>query len=260
KRRPLRLEDWLAIGENLVKAGKDVVLSSLTLLEAASEVGSVRRICRNDRFLVEANDMAAVNIVSKLGLPFVAGPTLNIYNPLTLSLLAKQGLCRWVPPLEMSSDALARMQEEAPPGCECEVFAWGRLPLAWSARCYTARAENRPKDQCELACLADPDGRLIYTREDKPFLVLNGIQTQSALTQNLAHYLGELCDLGVDAIRLSPQSTDMAQIVACFHTLIHDRGERQALAKLDGLATIASCDGYWRGDAGFARPLEASQG
>lgn len=258
KRRPLRLKDWLAVGDELVEAGKQVVLSSLTLIEAGSELGSVRRICRNGRFLVEANDMAAVNILSDLGLPFVAGPTLNIYNPLTLSVLVRQGLRRWVPPLEMSAASLAVMRQAAP-DCECEVFAWGRLPLAWSARCYTARAENRPKDQCELACLADPDGRLIHTREDQPFLVLNGIQTQSALTQNLAQHLKEIGRLGISAIRLSPQSTGMEQVVECFHKLIGHPDDAPTLATLDSLATIGSCDGYWRGDAGFAPVQEVRE-
>jgi collagenase-like PrtC family protease len=132
------------------------------------------------------------------------------------------------------------------------------MPLAWSARCYTARAENRPKDGCEMVCLADPDGRLIRTREDEPFLVLNGIQIQSALTQNLAPCISELKGMGVAGLRLSPQSVDMEQVVKCFRDLVDGRAGEESLRELESLAPLGTCDGYWRGEPGFARPPEAT--
>lgn len=251
KRRELRLDDWLEIGAALEGAGKEVVLSSLTLLEAGSELGALRRVCRNDRFLVEANDMAAVGILADAGLPFIGGPTLNIYNPRTLALLAAQGMTRWVLPVELSGATAAELIAAAPAQCPCEVFAWGRLPLAWSARCYTARAEDRPKDRCELACIADPDGRLMRTREGEPFLVINGIQTQSALTQDLAPHFGELRTAGVEVLRLSPQSTGTAEVVARFADLCRGAAGPGTLEALAALAQIGTCDGYWRGAAGM---------
>lgn len=258
KRRPLRTEEWIEVGEHLAAAGKEVVLSTLTLLEAASELGALRRYCRQGRFLVEANDMAAANMLAGIGVAFVAGPTLNIYNARSLAVLAGQGLRRWVPPVELSGSMLEELLGLAPSNCECEVFAWGRLPLAWSARCYTARAENRPKDRCGMVCLADPDGRLVHTRENEPFLVLNGIQIQSALTQNLAPCIAELRDMGVSALRLSPQPTGMEQVIDCFRNLVDGRNRETSLNELQTLAAGGTCDGYWRGEPGFARPLEAS--
>jgi O2-independent ubiquinone biosynthesis protein UbiV len=252
KRRELRLEDWLELGAGLEQAGKEVVLSSLTLLEAGSELGALRRLCRNGQLAVEANDMAAVGVLAGAGLPFVGGPTLNVYNPRTLDVLARQGMRRWVLPFELGRETAADLIAAAPEDCPCEVFAWGRLPLAWSARCYTARAEDLPKDRCELACLADPDGRLMRTREDEPFLVLNGIQTQSALTQDLAPWYGELEDAGVGVLRLSPQSTGMAEVVAHFDGLRREPAGDAALAALAALAPIGTCAGYWRGEAGIS--------
>jgi O2-independent ubiquinone biosynthesis protein UbiV len=253
KRREVRLEDWLDIGGRLADAGKEVVLSSLTLLEAGSELGVLKRLCRNGRFMVEANDMAAVGILAQEGLPFVGGPTLNIYNTRTLEVLARQGMTRWVLPFELSGATAADLVAAAPPDCPCEVFAWGRLPLAWSARCYTARAENLPKDRCDLACLADPDGRLMRTREDAPFLVLNGIQTQSALTQDLAPWFDEMRAAGVAVLRLSPQSEATAGVAARFDALRRGDAGEDVLEQLAALAPIGTCDGYWRGEPGFTR-------
>lgn len=252
KRRELQLEDWLELGTRLRDAGKEVVLSSLTLLEAGSELGVLKRLCRNGRFVVEANDMAAVGALARDRLPFVGGPTLNVYNSRTLEVLAHEGMTRWVLPCELSGPTAADLIAAAPAQCPCEVFAWGRLPLAWSARCYTARAENRPKDRCDLACIADPDGRMMSTREGEPFLVLNGIQTQSALTQDLAPWLVELRDAGVAVLRLSPQSEGMAEVVRRFDALRRGAAEPGTLDELAALAPVGTCDGYWRGAPGFA--------
>jgi O2-independent ubiquinone biosynthesis protein UbiV len=251
KRRELRTEDWLELGAMLADAGKEVVLSTLTLLEAGSELGIVRRLCRNGRFPVEANDMAAVAVLAQDQRPFVGGPTLNVYNSRALEVLIRQGMRRWVLPFELSRATATDLIAGAPGNCSCEVFAWGRLPLAWSARCYTARAEDRPKDRCELACIADPDGRLVRTREGEPFLALNGIQTQSALTQDLAPWLDELRDAGVEVLRLSPQSQGMAEVVASFDQLRRDAAAPATLEALAALAPVGTCSGYWRGAAGF---------
>lgn len=254
KRRALRTADWLEIAERMAAAGKEAVVSTLTLVEAASELAALRRCCRNGRFPVEANDMAAVDILSELDVAFVGGPTLNVYNAKTLAVLADAGMRRWVPPVELSGRSLAALLADAPPNCDCEVFAWGRLPLAWSARCFTARAANLPKDRCGFACLEDPQGRLVHTRDDEPFLVLNGIQTQSALTQNLAHELDDLRRLPVAALRLSPQPENMEQVVRLYRNLIDGDAGATAIAESDGLAPTGTCTGYWRGQPGFARP------
>jgi O2-independent ubiquinone biosynthesis protein UbiV len=250
KRRELGLEDWLEIGARLEASGKEIVLTSLTLLEAGSEMGILKRVCRNGRFMVEANDMAAVEVLSQAGISFVGGPTLNVYNARALDVLARQGMSRWVLPFELSGTTAAELIAAAPGHCPCEVFAWGRLPLAWSARCYTARAEDRPKDHCDLACIADPDGRLMRTREGEPFLVLNGIQTQSALTQDLAPRLDELQASGVQVLRLSPQSGHMAEVVRRFDALRRNGADPLLLDELAAFAPTGTCDGYWRGTAG----------
>jgi collagenase-like PrtC family protease len=252
KRRSLSGVEWLELAARLQDAGKEVVLSTLTLLEAGSEIGSLRRLCEQADFLIEANDMAAVQLLSGKR-PFVTGPAVNIYNARTLAVLAELGLQRWVLPVELSREALADLQGQRPAGVATEVLVYGRLPLAWSARCFTARAHDLPKDDCRFRCLDYPDGLLLSTREDEEFLVLNGIQTQSARTLNLIAELGDLVQLGVEVLRISPQSRHTAAIIEAFHAALRDPAEAaRAAAELDGYMPVGPCNGYWHGDAGMA--------
>ena len=251
KRRSLKHTDWLELAATLQAAGKEVVLSALTLLEAGSELGSLRHLCEQQDFMVEANDMSAVQLLSG-NKAFATGPAVNIYNARTLSMLAGLGLKRWVLPVELSRDTLAAMQSERPAGVETEVFAWGRLPLAYSARCFTARAHNLPKDDCQFRCLDYPDGLLLSTREDESFLVLNGIQTQSARTQNLISELDGLRQLGVDVLRISPQSSCTETVIRIFHDCLQGTcSTDEAETELAGLMPVGPCNGYWYGDAGM---------
>ena len=115
RRHELRLSDWLDVADLLAASGKQVVLSTQALIESGSELTTMRKIADNGRFEVEANDMGAVRCLQG-AVPFIAGPHLNLYNGPTLALLASLGARRWVMPLEMGREGLARMQEERPAG------------------------------------------------------------------------------------------------------------------------------------------------
>lgn len=250
RRHELRLPDWLDIADMLSQAGKEVVLSSQVLIESGTDMTTLKKIVENGRYSVEANDMGAVHGLS--GNPFVAGPYLNIYNPPTLKLIANQGAQRWVMPLEMSADALAHLQSDRPNGLQTEVFAYGRMPLAFSARCFTARHRNLPKDNCQYVCMDHPDGLLLETREGQPFLVLNGIQTQSALVHNLINEVGAMRDLNVDVARISPQSQYTTEIIRLFHQVIAGTlPASNAFDQMHGLMPADPCNGYWHGKPGL---------
>jgi collagenase-like PrtC family protease len=253
KRRQMRLDDWLQLAAMLQQAGKEVVLSTLTLLEANSELSSLKKICDNDLYMVEANDMAAVQMMSGRK-SFVSGPAVNIYNSRTLEVLASRGLKRWTLPVELSKETLAAMHQNRPAGVATEVFVFGRLPLAYSARCFTARAHNLPKDDCQYRCLDYPDGLLLRSQEDESFLVLNGIQTQSASTQNLIEDITDFIQLEIDVLRISPQSKNTAQIIDIFHDFLHGNvTASEAANKLQQTIMSGECDGYWHGEAGMEK-------
>jgi O2-independent ubiquinone biosynthesis protein UbiV len=246
KRRELSAEDWLAVAERLAGTGKEVVLSTLALIEAESELAALARYCANDRFLVEANDVAAVNLLAARKQPFVCGPTINIYNARTLRLLCGDGMRRWVPPVELDRDTLRTiLAESAGQSLETEVLAHGPLPLAWSARCFTARARDLPKDHCAFTCLNDAQGLPLATQEGQPLFTLNGIQVQSGLPCDLTPHWQEMAAMGVDILRVSPSglhSVDVAD--ALVHDLAQNRVPQPA---------ADACNGYWLGTAGMTR-------
>jgi collagenase-like PrtC family protease len=247
KRRELRTRDWLALAEELAASGKQIVLSSLALIEAESELATVVRLAENGAFLLEANDLSAVQVCRERGLPFVAGPTLNVYNHVALGLLIEDGLVRWVPGVEQGRRLLeelrAAMVEQGTPMPELEIMAWGRLPLAWSARCFTARAYDVPKDDCGFRCIAHPDGLPLGTREGEAFMVINGIQVQGMEIVDMAPERDELIACGVDILRLSPAQDDMAAVVDHFHRML-----RAPLPP----PRLGARNGYWHGKPGRA--------
>ena len=251
RRHELRLPDWLGIARMLAAAGKQVVLSTQALIESESDLKALRRITGNGEFMVEANDMGAVSLLAG-AVPFVAGPHLNVYNAATLGLLCELGALRWVPPLEMPQVMLRELLREMPGAPDTEVFAYGRMPLAFSARCFTARRYNLQKDNCEFRCIEHREGLLLGTREGRPFLVLNGIQTQSAAVFNLLPSVPQLRELGVGAVRVSPQAQHTIEALALFRDGIDNAGHLDAaVSRLEKLMPGAACSGYWHGRPGM---------
>ena len=253
RRHELRLADWLEIAEAMAAAGKEVVLSSQVLIESESDLKTLRRIVAEPRFRVEANDMGAVRLlVDEAGRrDWIAGPTLNIFNHMTLGMLGDLGATRFVAPPEMSREALAELRAALPTRMETEVFAYGRLPLAFSARCFTARHFNLQKDSCAFRCIEFADGITLRTREGEPFLALNGVQTQSARVYNLLADLPSLLSDGVDILRISPQAEHTGRIVQTFRDALDERLDAdEALAASRPLMPEAPCNGFWHGRAG----------
>jgi collagenase-like PrtC family protease len=258
RRHEMRPADWLGLARELAQAGLEVVLSTQALIESELDLRVMRRIAENGDFLVEANDMGAVRLLAGRA-RFVAGPHLNVYNPQTLVWLAELGACRWVMPVELGRDALALLQRDRPSQIETEVFAYGRLPLAFSSRCFTARHYNLSKDDCQYRCLDHPDGMPLATREGQPFLALNGLQTQSARVYDLSRALPQMRELGVGVVRLSAQSAGMNGIIEAYHrALLGELSGADLEATLAAHRTTDYCDGYWYGKPGIehlaARP------
>ena len=246
KRRELRTAEWIALAEELAAAGKEVVLSSLSLIEAESELGVIDRLAAHGGFKLEANDLSAVQACRERGTPFVAGPSLNLYNHRALAMLVEDGLVRWVPGVEQGETLVRELRQafEADGGTmpELEVIAWGRLPLAYSARCFTARALDVAKDQCGFRCIDYPDALPLATREGRPFLRINGIQVLGEEVTDLGPELPALRALGVDILRLYPQAEGTEAVVRHFDAL------RDCV---EVPARLGHRNGYWHGEPGM---------
>lgn len=251
KRRELRAADWLSLACQLREAGKQVVLSSLSLIEAESELSALKRLVENGEFMIEANDLSAVQLCRERRLPFVGGPTLNVYSQRSLAMLCEDGLRRWVPGVEQGeqqiADILSAARAESLPLPELEVQVWGRLPLAWSARCFTARAHNIGKDDCGFRCLEDEQGLPLATREGEALLRINGIQVQGAEVTDLGPQLPALRRLGARWLRILPHAFDLGPVVEHFAL---------ALSGAQPPPRLGAVNGYWQGQAG--RPVTAA--
>ncbi|GAB4179197.1 MAG: U32 family peptidase [Rhodocyclaceae bacterium] len=252
RRHELRASDWIAIAQAIAASGKEAVLSSQALIESESDLKALRRLVDEGGFLIEANEMGAVRLLAERGLPFVAGASLNVYNEHTLALLARLGALRWVAPHEMNRGMLEPLLAAAPSGIQTELFACGRIPLAWSARCFTARHFNLQKDACEFRCMEFADGLQVKTREGDDFLVLNGIQTQSHRVYDLLPDLKGLCEAGVGIARIAPQSQGTGELAALFRAAI-DGGLTPAEAgrRLTAHLPAPACNGFWHGRPGL---------
>ncbi|WP_425445674.1 U32 family peptidase [Vibrio albus] len=241
KRREMKPGDWIDLGRELASSGKQVVLSTMALLEAPSEISVMKKYIDNGEFAIEANDVSAIQLASEKKLPFVAGPAINAYNAHTLKLFLKQGMIRWCMPVELSRDwlnnVLIQCEELGIRGqFETEVFSHGYLPLAYSARCFTARAENRAKDECKTCCIRYPTGLQVASQEGQSVFNLNGIQTQSGYCYNLINDLDTMKGI-VDVVRVSPLGTESFTVLDQFRE--NEHGEHPV--QLESY----QCNGYW---------------
>ena len=92
------------------------------------------------------------------------------------------------------------------------------------------------------------------TREGQPFLTFNGIETQSAQTYNLIQDIEDLSHVGVDVLRISPQSENTFAIVDLFRDCLNGTMTPQQTAQhMDTLMPSAPCNGYWHGQPGLAQ-------
>jgi collagenase-like PrtC family protease len=258
RRHELRLDDWFGLARDLASSGKEVVLSTQSLIESESDLKTLRQITGQDDFRVEANDMGAVRLLEADQVAnWIAGPTLNIFNPQTLELLVAAGARRWVVAPEISGADLAAVRAGLAAPIETEVYAYGRLPLAFSARCFTARHFNLQKDACEFRCLSVEDGIVLRTREGEPFLTLNGIQTQSARVHNLLADLPNLAGRA-EILRISPQGAHTLDLVTLFRAALD--GNLTPAAALDASRDYmpeVPCNGFWHGRPGVEQYVAA---
>jgi collagenase-like PrtC family protease len=257
KRQPFLQECIPIVIERLERAGKQVILSSLALPTLDREVGHDRGLAASGR-LVEVNDVSL--IPSLKGHPFHVGPLVNAYNEATVAYLARLGARSVVLPPELPSASIGAIAA-ATGDVEIEVWAFGRIPLAISARCYHARAHKLTKDSCQFVCSNDLDGLRVETLDERGFLAINGVQTLSLTYCNLVREVAGLASLGIGSFRLSPHSCDMIAVAEAFRAVLDGKlGCDEAMARLQALGLDAPfSNGFVHGSAGAAYAPERAE-
>jgi collagenase-like PrtC family protease len=251
KRQPFRDEVILDVVDRLEHGGKEVVYSTLALPTTKREVRAIKEMIEAG-YLIEANDIATVQLLN--GRHHVIGPFLNIYNEATLALHRKLGATRVCLPPELPLEAVRII---AAGNDVVEVFAFGRAPLALSARCYHARAHGVAKDACQFVCERDVDGLDVLTLDGKPFLAVNGIQTLGYVVTAATREIAALREAGVVSLRLSPQSCDMVKVATIFRDLADGHTTQEEATDTLSVITLPGplSDGFLRGLPG-ARLLD----
>lgn len=248
KRMPFSDPVWPDVIERLERGGKEVVISTLAAPATVRERKALEELC-NDSRLVEINDLTA--LPARAGRPFVAGPFVNVYNEGTARFLIDQGAQTICPPVELSAASIGGIASRCPEA-EFEIFAFGRLPLALSGRCYHARLHGLHKDSCQFTCEKDPDGLAVDTVEDQAFLAINGVQTLSNPVQAACPSPEELAAQHIRRVRLSPHSCDMVMVARIYRDLLDGKEDAESTRFLLSCVDLPGkmVDGYFRGDAG----------
>jgi collagenase-like PrtC family protease len=252
KRLPFYIDAIPEAVGRLQRGGKTVVFGTLALTTLMRERKDSINIVRNDVCEVEVNDIAALAHLRE-GQAFRTGPYVNVYNESTLRFLAHLGTSSVCLPPELPIDSVKLLGGAARSlHVGCEVWSFGRVPLAISGRCYHARLEGLTKDSCQFVCARDPDGLAVDTVDGEHFLAINGVQTMSHTYCNTIRDVTRLLDADVTALRLSPHSCDMVAIARTFRDRLDGAlGTDEAMRRIEEICKGATfSNGFLFGKAG----------
>lgn len=252
KRAPFYVDALVESADRLRRAGKTVVLSTLALITLMRERKEYAELIRCASCEIEVNDLTVLANCGE-GQRFRVGPYVNVYNEDTLCFLAGLGASSVCLPPELpfaSVEILAAAARSL--SINCEIWAFGRIPLAMSGRCYHARIDGLTKDSCQFGCARDSDGLAVETLNGKEFLAINGVQTMSHTYCNIVAQIDRLAMAGVTSLRLSPHSYNMVAISQAFRDCLDGcLGPEDALASIQEICgSVAFSNGFLFGEAG----------
>jgi collagenase-like PrtC family protease len=259
KRLPYYADRLPATIERLQRGGKQVILSSLAMITLEREKRAARELFEQTALEVEINDLTLMQLAAPEA-PFSIGPLVNVYNEATLSYLARQGARRFCLPPEAPFASVAALAAAArASGAEVELWAYGRIPLAISGRCYHARVHGLSKDSCQFVCARDEDGLTVRTIDGEDFLAINGVQTLSHKYCNLVGDLDRIAEAGVRSLRLSPHSGDFVAVTRIFADVVAGaRSPQEGLLHLQLAAPdVVFSNGFLFGACGAAKMTSA---
>ena len=187
------------------------------LVESESDLKTLRRIVDNGASASRPTTWARCTSSPAATAPPATGsparPSTSSTRP-PLGLFAGLGATRWSP-RPRCRPQIAELRAGLGCDIEVELFAHGRLPLAYSARCFTARHYNLQKDSCAFRCLEFADGIPLKTRGARPSHPQRGSRPSRPVTPLLADLPAVVAD-GLDLLRISPQGEHTGEIIRLF--------------------------------------------
>ncbi|MBI5599265.1 MAG: U32 family peptidase [Deltaproteobacteria bacterium] len=236
------------IGAALERAGKKVAVSTLAVVSNEEELALVREMAALP-FPIEANDASALNIVDASKKEVFAGPHIETYNSSSVRFLKGIGVKRITFPVELGRESLGHAIAET--GVTAEVFAHGKLPLAFSWRCYVSRAYGLKKSGCKRHCALYPDGMELKNIEGERLFAINGTSILSAKPHTLVGFVDDLKETGVAALRISPQSKNTKEVVGIFRERMEGRlAVDEAMRELASACEDEFVNGWYHSKAG----------
>ncbi|MCK4739364.1 MAG: U32 family peptidase [Deltaproteobacteria bacterium] len=255
KKRSLTIKDIETIGKDLEQAGKKVVLSTLAIVSNEEELELVRELSKLG-FSIEANDASALKIAKDAGRTIFAGPHIKTYNKHDAFFLESIGVKNICLPVELPKESIKDIAQNT--NLKYEVFAFGKIPLAFSWRCYTERTYGLSKSECAWHCKDHPEG--IDLRADTkengkkaaPIFTINGTSILSGKNLSLLEFTEDLRDTKVDALRISPQYKDTGEVIKIFRDKINGKiNYKDSSERLQALIKKPLTNGYYNDKAGM---------
>ena len=168
-------------------------------------------------------------------------------------------------PVELSCDSIKHNIENINSSYDdfyTEIFAHGKLPLAFSWRCYTSRAFNLTKSTCKHDCARYPDGMVISSLEGEQVFTVNGTSILSAAPTSLVEFTEDLGRAGVLGLRISPHHRHTKKTVGVFRKKLNgELSGPEAIKELQGIygqdtdtgKDVEFVNGWYFGKAGKVR-------
>jgi collagenase-like PrtC family protease len=247
-KKGLRIEDIEAVAGMLAEAGKEVVISTLAVVSNEEELEHTRALVGLP-YPVEANDMSVFNMVDSGQKEIYAGPHITSYNVPSIEFLKGCGVRGVTFPVEISGESVAYNIEKT--GIPGEVFAHGKVPLAFSWRCYTSRAYGLNKTDCKHDCSRHPGGMEIKTMDGEPLFIVNGTSILSARAFSLIQEVEDLKAKGVGLLRISPELEGTEKVMEIFRRRMDgSMGLEEGLEAIKSLAGGEIANGWYYARAG----------
>ena len=247
KRAGLSIDQIERLAAELTDRGKRVILSTPAIVAGPQELDYIEKILKLP-YPVEANDMSVFNLAGGRK-ELVAGPHIEVYNPVGVEFLMEQGISRVVFPVELPFETIEDCVSKT--GIFAEVVAHGHLPLAFSWRCYTLRAEGLKRSDCKNQCSLWPEGMELKTLEGERVFSINGTSVMSAKALCLVELLPQMEAAGIGAVRIYPHHRHTIETIEIYKGVID--GTLSPIDAMKGLRSLYEEDfvnGWFYGKAG----------